>query len=244
MISYTIITPTGDRPEAFHLCSEYVKRQTVNPTQWIVVDDGMDALDLSALNLPYLCYIRRQRSQYDPSHTLPVQILAALQRVNTDYVVIMEDDDWYSPFYCERMLNKLIEGKGYFLVGQGETIYYHLSGRYMINKNQQHASFCQTAFRSSILNRIESACNRCYRSPFLDLEIWKSKVAKNIFTGEPLCIGIKGMPGREGTTKGWDKKYPRYSKDKNFQFLEKYIGSDVLQYKKIAETCYESSFAK
>ncbi len=243
MFSYTIITPTGGRPEAFRLCAEYVKRQSISPAQWIVVDDGIDALDISVLDAPYLCYVRREQSCNDPAHTISVQILAALRRITTDYVVIMEDDDWYSPFYCERMIHKLMEGKGYFLVGQGGTIYYHLSGRYMINKNLKHASLCQTAFRSSILNKIEKTCSAC-RTPFLDLEIWNSKVSKNIFIGEPLCIGIKGMPGRKGTTRGWDKKYPRYTKDKNFQFLEKYIGSDVLQYKRIAETCYESSFAK
>ena len=36
----TVITCTGDRPEAFKLCRTWMSRQTRKPDQWIVVDDG------------------------------------------------------------------------------------------------------------------------------------------------------------------------------------------------------------
>ena len=97
MEPYTIITPTGDRPITFALCCQYVQRQTVPPTEWIVVDDGKEPM--SVPSLPWIKYVRRQNREF-PKHSLTKQMVKALQYVTTDRVVIIEDDDWYSPDYC------------------------------------------------------------------------------------------------------------------------------------------------
>src|SRR5687768_6841694 len=37
----TVITPTADRPAAWPLAERWMARQTVQPDQWIVADDGI-----------------------------------------------------------------------------------------------------------------------------------------------------------------------------------------------------------
>ena len=40
MEPFAVITPTGDRPEAFALCVKWMKSQDLSPHVWVVVDDG------------------------------------------------------------------------------------------------------------------------------------------------------------------------------------------------------------
>jgi hypothetical protein len=78
-----LVTPTGDRPEAFALCEKYVASQTVKPDVWIVVDDG---------EVPAVCtmkqhYIRRNRQIDEMSHTLPLNMVEAHATVPDDPAV-------------------------------------------------------------------------------------------------------------------------------------------------------------
>ena len=58
----TLITPTGDRPLAFALCQNWMRKQTVLPFQWVVVDDGKIPMK------PYVPmeYVRRKPHPNDP----------------------------------------------------------------------------------------------------------------------------------------------------------------------------------
>ena len=39
-MSITVITPTADQPIGMRLLEKYMARQTVQPDEWIVADDG------------------------------------------------------------------------------------------------------------------------------------------------------------------------------------------------------------
>lgn len=66
----TIITPTGDRHEMFSLCAKWVSKQTVQPNQWIIVDDGK--IPLCPPTMPFITYVRRVPKIDDPTHLTPI----------------------------------------------------------------------------------------------------------------------------------------------------------------------------
>jgi glycosyltransferase involved in cell wall biosynthesis len=226
---FTVITPTGDRPEAFSLCIKYLLRQTCQPKEWIIVDDGKSPM-LPPLDIPYVHYIRRERQAGEPAHTLRPQMVEALKYVSTDKVIIMEDDDWYDPEYCETLVAVLDKA---VLAGQGEGVYYHIPNRsYFLCKNKDRASRCQTSFRSSFIPTVLRVCQSS-SSPFLDLNVWTVKNTSKLLLTDfrPLCVGMKGLPGRRGLTMGWTRPNS-FKPDLNGSVLKGYIGEDIENYRR------------
>lgn len=228
----TVITPTGDRPDAFALCQKWMSRQTLQPAQWIIVDDGR----INISNIPTVencCYVRREPRSDDPPHTLRRNMSEAMKHVRCYKVVIVEDDDWYHPKYLEIMAQML---DFCVLAGQGETIYYHLpSQRIIKNYNIEHASFCQTAFRKEYFEVVRNFCGS--GEMFLDIDIWKKATQMNLgniclLRGmPPLCIGIKGLPGRRGLTVGHNpQKKDNYRQDREYNYLRSLIEDDIEVY--------------
>jgi hypothetical protein len=236
MERFTIITPTGDRPEPFALCYQYMRRQTIQPTEWIIIDDGV----LNKQHVPpfpvemKVTYIRRYRKQSDPAHTLPAQMMEALQYVNTDRILIVEDDDWYRADYCERMMEMFDEHPDAQLIGQGQAVYYHIPLRkYFQMVNADRASFCQTGFRSSLIPQVHKACQRT-DDPFIDLRLWRGTKENFLLLNQsPMCVGIKGLPGRVSLrTIGHKGIHPGFKPDPDGSKLKSLIGRDAALYEK------------
>jgi len=231
-MDYTIITPTGDRQQAFDICYKYVKRQTIQPKQWIIIDDGEKPTDVKGE--PF--YVRRNRQASDPQHTLPVQMQQALLMVQTEYVIIIEDDDWYAPDYCEKVLELFNRGKKISLVGQADTIYYNVkTRRYFIHDNTLHTAWCQTAFKTAIIPSILQICHQCIRSKFtyVDLRCWRNlRCNKYILKDQPpMNIGMKAMPGRGGSVSGhYNSHDKRFIDDKDMTQLKSWMAEDYKNY--------------
>lgn len=226
---FTIITPTGDRPEAFALCAHYVLRQTMQPKEWLVIDDGDEPTPMP--DCSYLKHIRRANRE-KPKHTLPMQMKAALQHVTTDIIIIMEDDDWYRKDYCEHMLEVLGEKD---LAGLGNTVYYNIPARcYYVHDNRQHSAWCHTIFRKKLISFIIKICERGHRrnNPYIDLDLWRSvrDVSRGLELGNrSVSIGMKAMPGRQGTCSGHTCT-DRFTQDtKKAAWLHKIIGDEDLK---------------
>lgn len=218
----TLITPTGGRPEAFALCEQYVgRRNTDLAIQWIVVNDYDDAPHLMATDI-----IRPHPRWKEGDKTLGRNIKAAVEAVQSDFVLIIEDDDWYSPEYIQHYYNKLqlVE-----LYGQGAARYYNVATtQYMIHTNRKHASLCQTGIRIEALKKHLYCFDGDY--PFHDLELWKIPVTKQVDPMSNLCIGIKGMTGRAGLGMG-HRQDLSLTKDREYVMLRQWIGEDVENYK-------------
>ena len=107
----TVITPTGDRPEALALLRRWLQHQTRQPDQWIIVDDGKTPVNPK--HFPTATVIRRE-PQAGEGHTLSLNLTLALPQVQGEKVVIMEDDDFYGRDYLQTMADCLDE---YELVG-------------------------------------------------------------------------------------------------------------------------------
>jgi len=244
----TLITPTGDRPLAFALCQNWIRKQTLRPDQWIVIDDGKIPIKPT---VP-MQYVRREPLPDDPKHTLILNLEEAMPLIKNSKIMIMEDDEYYAPGYIAEMAIRLNQ---YEVVGIGKSKYYHLpSGGYFRIKNMTHASLAQTAFRSSFLPEFKELLKKS--NVGLDSKIW-IKANKNgrgfIFVDSdknPLYLGIKGLPGRAGIGNGHDPTlYRRYPHDTTREILKRLIPKDYGIYMdiitgKLTEENYQSWLKK
>jgi len=245
----TIITPTGGRNTAFALCERWMKRQTLKPDEWIVVDD---------FEKPTKCkmgqkVIRREPFWQPGKMTLQRNLLEALKIATGDIILIIEDDDWYSPNYIENMVKKfetLSEGKpisnSSLIIGEGHTIYYHLKNhthKYFDNMN--HASLFKTGFTKDLIPKINDLLIKHIDEMYFDLHLWKDikDCNKYVFlTTSPWSIGIKGLTGdRFGETSGHLHKLPNLD-EKYCNFLQKIMPKEdvdiymyILEYLNIKE---------
>lgn len=237
----TCITPTGDRPEQFKLCYAYMKRQTKIPDQWIIVDDGKTPMDMTNYSDPWIKYVRREPTQFDPKHTLRVNLLEAIKHIEHDYILIIEDDDWYAPEYIANTF--ALFSTGAELVGQKGSIYYSIPSKsYKINNNTAHGSLFQTGFTKSVVPMLKMICETI-QTPFVDLNLWRLFRGKTNLT-RPLkvdSIGIKGLGGRPGQTSSHTLVSMSYAKDPQLEKLIKWIGQDYLNYHKMRAEDKEES---
>lgn len=247
----TVITPTGDRPEAFRLCVRSMERQIHQPDQWIIVNDGRDNKDLHnkfshvmflqgpGISQGQRQYKKRTKQKRERKHTLSLNLLEALPLIEYDTILIMEDDDWYHPEYIAWMASQFAAQHSKLLLGQGKAIYYHLpSQRWMRCNNNYHASLCQTGFKSDLIEKVKNICLKLRKNtnPFIDIKLWLEtpKDKKSVlFDDKDYCVGIKGMPGRQGTCAGWTRfKSRAYNQDMGRTVLRGLIGDDVELYKR------------
>jgi len=242
-VKITVITLTGDRPEAFALCQRWMNSQTRKPDQWIVVDDGQTPM------VPVLdCgYIRREPRADDPKHTMIMNMKEAVKHIQGAYILIMEDDEYYAPGYIAALADTLSRHE---VAGIGRSKYYHLpTGGYLRHNNLGHASLAQMGFRASFLPEFLSVLDG---DQFLDIRLWKllngesapvcdaddltemSRITKDkrgiIFDdGETNClyVGMKGLPGRPGIGSGHGA-HKFYNPDSETSMvLKKWIGDET-----------------
>lgn len=153
-----VITPTGDRPQAFALCVSYVNRQTRAPDKWIVVDDGTtDAVSSQVLRIR----VQHEIVSLPPmrGNSIVRNLREALSRVPDDAAVcVIEDDDWYPPGYLKEM-DRLLMRHPY--VGVRHKDYYNVRHRLWKTHNNRtrmalHGSGFSgealSAFRSILMN--------------------------------------------------------------------------------------------
>jgi len=240
----TLITPTGDRPLAFALCQNWMKKQTLQSFQWIVVDDGKTPMTPC---VP-MKYIRREPRPDDPQCTLTRNFEAALPLIKGNKIIIIEDDEYYAPKYLAEMSLRLSQ---YEIVGLGNTKYYYLfSGGYYRHGNKRRASLAQTAFQGSFLPEFKEILNMNVGSARIDRRIWENVRENNrglIFfdDNDSLYLGIKGLPGRPGMI-GHDPKARPYRwnpPDISRKILKQWIPEDykiymdIINGKLTAENC-------
>lgn len=232
---YAIITPTGDRVPAFNRCIQMVASQTLQPREWIIVDDGLTPMHEQMRIPDWATYVRRERRSDDPPHTLSVNVLAALEHVTRDRVVIVEDDDWYAPVYAEYILPYL---ENHDMVGLNTIRYYHLlASQWKHGKPPQHTAFAQTAFkRGHAWDHLKAVCESHFteirEKGVVDRYWWQNfEGTKHLIKDHPcLHVGLKGGFGRAGLAEGHKISDPDYKRDSNKVYLKNSIGSDSFYY--------------
>lgn len=233
----SIITCTGDRPQAFALCKRFVERQAYDGRlQWIRVIDGVDngcspgSGVISALGAEG-CNRTITDVRFPPQpgkNTLARNLLAAIPQVQRQNVLFIEDDDFYASDYVARIAALLDQAS---IVGDPNSLYYHLpSHRYRVMRNEGTASLCQTGIRAELLPYLAKVCQD--GPDFIDGRLWQ--MAQRRYLG-PIggVVGIKGLPGRPGIGVGHrpDSRPGEWSDDADLSKLREWVGEDIELYR-------------
>lgn len=220
----TCITCTGNRSVAFDLCKLWMRRQTRQPDQWIVVDDGDDGLTRP----PEGCdYIKRPHGT-DGHNSLAQNILAAIPKIKGDIILFIEDDDYYRSDYIEMMAYNM-EENNHTIFGQSHAIYYNIQHKWWIQHlNNRHASLCQTGIKSFVLQNLEYICKQSPK--FIDLDLWRMLDGELLTSPLIHCVGMKGLPGRRGIGMGHGDFPPDGHYDLGYTKFFKLLGVDGLEY--------------
>jgi len=234
-----LITPTGGRATQIELCAEFMTNQDYEgKVLWVIVDD-VEPVTTDHISSDFRkgWEIKKiyPKPLWEPGQNTQVRnLLCGLEEVKgnpeVDTVFIIEDDDYYTPYYLRVMVKKM---KGFELIGQVCTVYYNPVVRcWMRNGNHHHASLFQTAFQKSVIPTFEEVCKR--RTNFVDSHLFRVfagsfKTKVNLFDGRDLAIGIKGLPGRTGIGMGHRAEI-RMAPDPDFAKLKELIGEDYKYY--------------
>lgn len=221
----TLITPTGERPEAFALCERWMARQTFQGcVQWLVVDDGSTP---TAVTLGQ--QVLRPVPVWQPGRDTQIRnILAALPQIKYDKVLFIEDDDWYGHEFLAIMSNRLDDAA---LVGEVQAHYYHVGHRrFRVFRNHAHSSLGQVGIRGELVELLHSVCSGG-RHPLIDIELCHQAGDKRFYPWSGTYLGIKGLPGRPGITSSHrDTQGAAWVPDLDLSVLRQWLGEDVAYY--------------
>lgn len=228
----SLITPTGERPEAFALCVGYMGRQSIPWYEWIIVDDGREPSAQIALpEYERDIKIIRPPTPWKPGdNTHGRNLSLALQEVKGDIIFFIEDDDWYDRDYLKEMVSRFTGNVQ--MVGETDALYYHVGmGAYRTLGNAAFSTLAQTAMTREGIPFLKEVLLRDVK--YYDFRLWRSfpKFPKALFARSGFQLGIKGMPGREGIGVGHNSFVGEWtSDDRRLTYLESLIGIDIRGY--------------
>jgi glycosyltransferase involved in cell wall biosynthesis len=200
MRDVTLVTPTADQPTGIALCERWMVAQTAwdRVAQWLVVDDGQQPTPLTMDQR----YVRREReADCTPERSLCANLMAALPLVETEYVAIIEHDDFYFPDYLATLMAHLAQD-GVLIAGDDEQRYYNVATRqWQLYDNWRGGSLYQTGLRRETLPKLREAAEVCFADNWrgVDARLWGLVPAQSSRTYRAhMAVGIKGLPGRPG----------------------------------------------
>lgn len=225
----TLLTPTGCRPEAWKHCIRLMQAQQYDgQVHWIVVDDGEIPQQTPFMNKPNwrVTVLRSKPYWQHGDNTQCRNLREGLWHVDADAnLVIIEDDDWYHPYYLTAVAQWL---KTADLVGESHARYYNVKFRkFRQLRNAFHASLCATAMKGAAISTFAKVVAKDRK--FVDLELWDQFKGSKMMHPTQMVVGIKGLPGRAGIGSGHDKVFNTYT-DESLKVLEGWIGDDVKYY--------------
>lgn len=225
-MDYTIITPTRDRPACMKMTERFIKRFTVQPKQWIVVDDGENQCDVDCSD-----YVRRTPSPEDV-FTLRDNIFDGLDYVKCDKILVIEDDNWHSPDYAEYMLSKF---ENYKLIGEGNSMYYNVPHHCWLSMgNWKHAALCQSGFTRSAIPTVKIICRKPRRKLiYLDIDMWARMSPKKLMKPEIVrFVALRGLDcGRKGSSGAHTKEEcSSFKDDPEYVFFNHLLGNDAKEF--------------
>jgi hypothetical protein len=220
----TLITMTGNRPEAWSLCEYFMSRQTFQGlVHWIIVDDGENAQPITFEREGWTLEIIRPEPFWEAGQNTQTRNIRAALEVTTpvDRIAFIEDDDWYSPNWLS-----IIDAQLHYcdLVGERFAFYYNLkTQQYCQLHNGMHSGLCSTGIKGQAIEDLKKICE--VDRKFIDIELWKTQNTRRLFNSKEV-IGMKGLPGRGGIGMG-HKPQRAFKSDFSGVVLRKMIGADA-----------------
>lgn len=197
-------------------------RQTVQPDQWIVADDGLVAAPLTMGQQ----HIRRERKE-EGGASLAMNLLAAIPHVTGQLVIIMEDDDYYRPDHIAVCVEHL---RSHRAAGCRWLNYYNVQMRAWRRIRNTCAALCNTSLRAECLPLLEASAREALaqRSYHIDGLFWR-RVGNAGLHDRQTVIGIKGLAGMPGIGVG-HKPSPGWKQDPFGEKLREWVGDDARYY--------------
>ena len=200
-MTLTLLTATGARPEAWAICEQLMLRQTyAGPVHWIVVDDCEVAQPVTFERDRWSMSIIRPTPAWKPGENTQARNLRAGMELvrHTDRLVIIEDDDCYTPQYLDTVSKWLDR---YDLVGESYARYYNVRTKACQQlRNDRHASLCATAMKGEAIKAFRVELMRT--ETFIDVNLWRNFRGPSVLNATDFVTGIKGLPGRGGIGMG------------------------------------------
>lgn len=217
----SLITPTADQPTGIALAERWIARQTVQPDEWIVADDGNQPATLTAGQT----HIVRPR-EHEGGRSLAGNVLAALEALTGDIIIVIEHDDWYSPGHIETCLERLTNSGA---TGSINQRYYNVEHRAFRLMKNIGSALCNTAFTADHKKGMRRAAEKAFRDGKIcvDRYFWDALPRNywDIHTVDTV-VGIKGLPGRKGLGMG-HRPDSRWTHDMDGFVLRQWVGEDA-----------------
>lgn len=222
----SVITPTADQPTGIALAEKWMARQTVQPHEWIVADDGTVPAALTAGQM----HIVRTRL-HEGGKSLAGNIMAGLQAATGDVIIIVEHDDWYAPNHIETCIARLTR-RGGGATGSINQRYYNVQHRVHRLMKNVGSALCNTAFTSDHKRGMFRAAERAFRDGkyCVDRHFWDALPRSHWDVHDiDTVVGIKGLPGRKGLGIG-HRPDNKWTPDHDGHMLRRWVGEDADTY--------------
>jgi poly-beta-1,6-N-acetyl-D-glucosamine synthase len=142
MIRYVIITPVRDEEKFIESTIEAVRRQTLQPAEWVIVNDGStdrtgELLDRAAVTLPWIRVVHRTNRGFRKAGGGVMEAFydgyGTLQCKDWDFLVKLDGDLSFAPEYFEKCF-EYFRGDPKLGIGGGE-IHHDVVGTLKLEEN-------------------------------------------------------------------------------------------------------------
>lgn len=215
-----IVPDRNDRPEFLENCLRMIKNQILNN-----VDIFIKVVDYQPIN---------NECDITPRYKFGYNFFKnfTINGFDLDCILLMENDDYYSPNYIQTMIDEWINHGEPDIFGTNYTYYYHI----VLLKFKQLIHYRRSSAMNTLIKPNLNIVWPKDNDPYTDLHLWKQL---NGITFEPkniISIGIKHNVGKTGG-QYHSTKLDRYiENDKEMLFLNKHMDNESLKfYKSIHE---------
>lgn len=169
MIKIGVIIPDrGDRPEFLNNCLRMLKKQTLQPV-------GVALMNFEPRSSEKDITVR-YREGYE-----------RWRGVGVDVIAFIENDDWYSPDYLEKMAEAWETQGRPDIFGTDRTIYYNLNERaWKVMLHSRRSSAMSTFIKPNL--DIQWPVDN---DPYTDIALWRQLKGVTATFDPPICVGIK-----------------------------------------------------
>jgi len=149
----SICTPTFNRRPFYNMIINCFLSQTYpkNKMEWIIIDDGTDKIEDLVKDIPQVKYFK-----YDTRMTLGKKRNLMHEKALGQYIIYMDDDDYYPPERVQHAVDTLKNNPSYMIAGSSEMYIYfkHINKMYQFGPyGQNHATAATFAFRRELLTQ-------------------------------------------------------------------------------------------
>ena len=149
----SVCTPTFNRRPFYKMLISCFQSQTYpkDRMEWIIIDDGTDKIEDLVIHIPQVKYFK-----YNEQMTLGKKRNIMHEKAQGQFIVYMDDDDFYPPERVSHAITKLQENPYILIAGSSEMYIFfkHIHKMYQFGPyGPNHATAATFAFRKELLTK-------------------------------------------------------------------------------------------